>query len=222
MQHLTFLDSSTMGDTALTPLVDFGRFQHYDTTAPEEVIERLQDTNIAITNKVIIGEETMRACKNLKLICVAATGTNCVDLAAAEKAGIPVCNVAGYSTASVTQHAIGLLINLASSMHRYAAEATLWSASPIFTRLDHPMTDLGGKTLGVAGLGNIGRSVAKAAQGLGMRVIALQRENASETPDPATEIPRVSKAEFFSQSDAISLHCPLTESTRNMINAETL
>jgi len=218
MQNITFLDASTMGEIDLNPLTEFGKLTLHPVTAPVETAERLGEATIAITNKVIIDADVIASATNLKLICIAATGTNCVNLVAAKKAGIPVCNVAGYSTASVTQHTIGLLINLATGMHRYANEAAEWADSPIFTRLDYPMTDLAGKTMGIVGLGTIGRSVATAAVGLGMNVIAMAREGASS----GGEIPRVAKHEFFAQADAVTLHCPLTPETHQLINRQTL
>ena len=217
MQRITFLDASTLGGVDLDPLSEFGELDIHAVTTPGETAARLQDATIAITNKVVIDAGVIAAAKNLQLICIAATGKNCVDLEAAKMAGIPVCNVAGYSTAGVTQHTLGLLINLATSIHRYATEACEWPHSPIFTRLDHPIVDLAGKTLGIVGLGTIGRSVATAASALGMNVIALAREGASEGA-----IPRVARDDFFSQSDAVTLHCPLTPETQNLINRGTL
>lgn len=217
MQRITFLDAMTMGKVDLSSLAGFGQFHSYDTTISNETVAHLQDSTIAITNKVVIDADVMSQVPTLKLICVAATGTNCVDLQAASEAGITVCNVAGYSTASVTQHTMGLLINLATGMHRYASEAEQWSRSPIFTRLDHPIIDLAGKTLGVVGLGTIGKSVASAAMSLGMDVIALARDGASEG-----DIKRVPSPAFYAQADAVSLHCPLTPATENIINSETL
>lgn len=217
MQRITFLDASTLGDTDLSPLDALGKTTCFPTTTPAEMPARLRDTTIAITNKAVISADDIASAENLQLICVAATGTNCVDLDAAKKAGIPVCNVAGYSTAGVEQHTIGMLINLSTGMHRLAAEPQKWADSPIFTRLDYPVTELAGKTLGIIGLGTIGKSVAKAAQGLGMDVVALAREGSAECI-----CPRLPRQQFFAESDAVSLHCPLTSGTMGIINAETL
>ena len=217
MHHISFLDASTVGDIDLSELAAFGQLETYPVTTPEETIARLQDADIAITNKVLLDAEVLKNVPKLKLICIAATGTNCVDLEVAKKAGITVCNVAGYSTASVTQHTLGLLINLATGMNRYAGEADKWAQSPIFTRLDYPMIDLEGKTLGIIGLGTIGKSVARAAQGLGMNIIALARDGAQ-----AGEIARLERESFFATADAITLHCPLTPGTEKIINRETL
>jgi len=217
MHHISFLDASTVGDVDLGHLAALGKLEAYPVTTPDELIERLQHANIAITNKVVIDEAALQQSPHLKLICIAATGTNCVDLDAAKAAGVTVCNVAGYSTASVTQHALGLLINLATGMNRYAGELSQWAQSPIFTRLDYPMIDLAGKTLGIVGLGTIGKSVAKAAQGFGMNVVALSRDGAQQG-----EIERLEHDAFFAKSDAITLHCPLTPGTEKMMNRETL
>ena len=217
MHHISFLDASTVGDIDLGHLAALGKLEAYPVTAPDELIERLQHASIAITNKVVIDEAALQQAPQLKLICIAATGTNCVDLGAAKAAGITVCNVAGYSTASVTQHTLGLLINLATGMNRYAGESSQWAQSPIFTRLDYPMIDLAGKTLGIVGLGTIGKSVARAAQGFGMNVVALSRDGAQQG-----EIERLERDAFFAKSDAITLHCPLTPGTEKMMNRETL
>lgn len=217
MHRITFLDASTVGDVSLDALKALGEFEAHATSTPEQTRERLKHSTIAITNKALIGAGAIAAAQNLRLICVAATGTNCVDIEAARDAHIPVCNVAGYSTAGVEQHTIGMLINLATNMHRLANETRAWVESPIFTRLDYPIVDLAGKTLGIIGLGTIGKSVAKAAQGLGMDVVALAREGAGESI-----CPRLPREQFFSECDAISLHCPLTTETCGIINAETL
>ena len=217
MHRISFLDASTVGDIDLGHLAALGKLEAYPVTAPDELIERLQHASIAITNKVVIDEAALQQAPQLKLICIAATGTNCVDLDAAKAAGITVCNVAGYSTASVTQHTLGLLINLATGMNRYAGELSQWAQSPIFTRLDYPMIDLAGKTLGIVGLGTIGKSVARAAQGFGMNVVALSRDGAQQG-----EIERLERDAFFAKSDAITLHCPLTPGTEKMMNRETL
>ena len=217
MHRISFLDASTVGDIDLGHLAALGKLEAYPVTAPDELIERLQHASIAITNKVVIDEAALQQAPQLKLICIAATGTNCVDLGAAKAAGITVCNVAGYSTASVTQHTLGLLINLATGMNRYAGESSQWAQSPIFTRLDYPMIDLAGKTLGIVGLGTIGKSVARAAQGFGMNVVALSRDGAQQG-----EIERLERDAFFAKSDAITLHCPLTPGTEKMMNRETL
>jgi len=164
------------GDIDFSPLSTLGDYTPHPVTSPEETISRLAETTIVITNKVLITEEVLAACPKIQLICAAATGVNHIDLDAATKRNIPVCNVAGYSTPTVAQHTFTLLLNLANHIHTYAKEAQLWPQSPIFTRLDHPVIDLAGKTLGIIGLGDIGKAVARIAGALDMNVIALARE----------------------------------------------
>jgi glycerate dehydrogenase len=168
---LTFLDSSTFtrGDIDFAPLEAFGELTLHDITPPAETIPRCKDAEVVITNKVVLDAATIGALPDLKLILVAATGVNVVDLAAAKRRGIPVCNVTGYSTPSVAQHVAALLLTLATNMHRYAAEADQWPDSPIFTRLDHPVTELSCKVCGIVGLGAIGSAFARIAEALERR-----------------------------------------------------
>ncbi|MEM7146074.1 MAG: D-2-hydroxyacid dehydrogenase [Verrucomicrobiota bacterium] len=220
---IVFLDASTVGsgDVDLSRFEDFGTFDAYPTTSPEEKIEHLHDATIAITNKVVLDQSTLEHCPQLRLICVSATGVNNIDLDAARSMNIPVCNVAGYSTNSVAQHTISLLLNLATNHHRLAQEHHKWPHSPIFTRLDHPVTEIAGKTLGIAGAGAIGSAVGRAAEALGMNIQTLARPG-SGNPTNTAPWPRVAKDNFFQTSDAISLHCPLNDETRHLINLDTL
>jgi len=219
---LTFLDSSTLtrGDIDFAPLESFGTLTLHEITSPAETLARCQEVEVVITNKVILDADTIGSLPDLKLILVSATGVNVVDLDAARENGIPVCNVAGYSTPSVAQHVAALLLTLATNVHRYASELDAWPASPIFTRLDHPVVELAGKTCGIVGLGEIGSAFARIAESLGMTVQVLAREGSSHTRRP--ELPRLAPAEFFSTSDVVSLHCPLTADNEGMINRETL
>ncbi|MBK1856054.1 D-2-hydroxyacid dehydrogenase [Verrucomicrobiaceae bacterium 5K15] len=220
MHNIVFLDTATTDrdDLDLSSLEELGKITYHPLTGPGETADRLAEATIAITNKVVIDEAVLEQCPKLQLICVAATGVNCIDLEAAERRSVPVLNVSGYSTDSVTQHVFSMLLSLATSLHHYAPEAEQWAESPMFTRLDYPIFDLAGKTLGIVGLGNIGKNVAKVAQSQGMKVIAYARENAEESGG----IERVSHDAFFAQADVISLHCPLTPDTENFINQETL
>ena len=222
---LVFLDAATMaceGDIDLNVLNKFGTLTQHELTGPDEARLRLKGASIALTNKVIIGEKEMDAASDtLRLIVVCATGTNNIDLEAARSRGIAVCNVSGYSTHAVAQHVFALMLNLATHCHRYSAEKEQWADSPIFTRLDYPVIELAGKTLGIAGLGSIGRQVATIALSFGMRVQALRREGA-HSDQTSGDIPRVNLRSFFETSDVISLHCPLTPETENMVNVESL
>ena len=220
--NIAFLDISTLApdDLDLGPLENLGTLTTFATTSPEETVSRCQDAEVIITNKVLITAEVFSSCPKLKLILVSATGVNCVDLDAAKAKGVPVCNVAGYSSQCVAQHAFSLLLNLATNVHRYSAEASLWPQSPIFTRLDHPVIELSGRTLAIVGLGDIGAAVATIAQSFGMKLQALAREGSRNATLP--DIPRVDRDTFFATSDVVSLHSPLTPETEHLINAETL
>lgn len=225
--NLVFLDASTIhhGDLDLARLATFGHLTCHPTTTAQETIARAHAADILITNKVVISREVFAACPNLRLVVIAATGTNCVDLDAARDHHVVVSNVSGYSTDSVAQHAIGMLINLASQIHRYDQHVrTAWPASPIFTRLDFPVTELAGTTLGIVGLGSIGQKVATIASAIGMHTVALARpgQPLSGTTPTTAAIPRLPASEFFAHADAISLHCPLTPQTHHLINAEVL
>ena len=218
--NITFLDSSTLtrGDIDFTGFAQFGNFTHHAVTAPQEVLSRGLGQQVLVTNKVVLDADTLAALPELRLILVAATGVNVVDLAAARTHDVVVCNVAGYSTPSVAQHAASLLLSLCTKVHHLAPEYADWANSPIFTRLDYPVTELAGKTCGIVGLGAIGNAFAAIVEALGMKVQALSREGSSSQ----SVIPRLARDEFFSSSDVISLHCPLTDDNMHLINARTL
>ncbi|MFT5466212.1 MAG: glycerate dehydrogenase [Verrucomicrobiales bacterium] len=219
--RITYVDAATLdaGDIDFSPLETLGELILHRFTAPDELIKHAGGSRIILTNKFVLSREGLTAlAEHLRYVVVTATGVNNVDLDAARELGIPVSNVSGYSTESVAQHTIGLLLNLATGIHRYAAEARLWAKSPMFTRLDHPIFELSGKTLGIVGLGTIGKRVAELAQSFGMRIIALARGE-SNTEGP---IPRLKREQFFAEADAITLHCPLTAENERFINAETI
>ena len=219
---IVFLDSSTMdaGDIDLSILQQFGPFTLHSVTSGDQVTERISEANVVITNKVVLNKEVLNKAGALDLIIVCATGVNNIDLAAAQAQNITVSNVAGYSTSSVAQHTLSLLLNLSGNTHRYSTEAGLWAESPIFTRLAHPMAEMCGKNIGLVGAGNIGCLVGETLQALGMNVQVLARKGSLTDRHP--EWPRIAHDQFFSSSDAISLHCPLTETTRHMINSTSL
>jgi len=217
---LVFLDRSTTdrGDLDFTALESLGRLVSYPTSTPAETRERVATADIVLTNKAVLGSAEMDAAPRLKLVQVVATGVNNIDLEAARARGLAVCNVSGYSTEAVAQHVFASLLNLVTNVHRFAAEPQRWAASPIFTRLDYPVSELAGKTLGIVGLGSIGRAVARIGAAFGMRVVAYARG----ASDSSGDIPRLAPEEFFASCDAITLHCPLTPETRHFINAATL
>ena len=219
---ITFLDSSTMdpGDLDLSPLNEFGDCSFHQITNEEETLANMRDAEIVITNKVNITSSIIDQSTSLKLIVVCATGVNNIDLHAAKNAGIIVSNVANYSTPIVAQHTLALLLNLCANTHKYLGEKELWPESPIFTRLDHPVTELNGKIMGIAGAGNIGSLVGEISQQMGMEIHVLSRGQSNVQIHP--EWPRTNKEDFFSKSDVISLHCPLTKENEHMINSDTL
>lgn len=216
---IVFLDRDTTdrGDLDLSELESLGNVVYHGITSPEEISERIAVANIVLTNKVVIKGEEMDAASDLKLIQIVATGVNNVDLDAARERELAVCNVSGYSTESVAQHVFASLLNLETNVHRFASEKHLWPKSPIFTRLDYPINELSGKTLGIVGLGAIGKAVARVGTAFGMKIVALAREGGS-----TGAIPRLPAKEFFAVSDVVTLHCPLTPDTHHFINSETL
>ena len=220
-QRAVFLDytSLDLGDLDLDPLRRaFGDLRLCADTTPANVIERLQGASVAISNKVVLNAQTLAACPDLKLILVAATGTNNVDLEAARALGITVANCQGYGTPSVAQHTLGLLLALATRLVDYnkAVADGQWQQSKQFCLLDFPIVELEGKTLGLFGHGELGSAVAKLAEAFGMRVLIGQ------IPGRPARAGRLTLDELLPQVDALTFHCPLTEHTRNFIGAREL
>lgn len=189
----------------------------HEATAAGRVVERIGDHQAVITNKVVIDEAVMAACPELKLILVAATGTNNVDLDAARRRGIHVCNCQGYGTASVAQHSIMLMLALITRFEAYrdAVRAGRWQRSSQFCLLDYPIGELSGRTLGILGYGELGRAVGKLAEAFGMRVLVGALPGRGQPGRPEV-------SELLPQIDVLSLHCPLTEETRDLIGAPEL
>ncbi|MBP5105623.1 2-hydroxyacid dehydrogenase [Pseudomonas protegens] len=220
-RRAVFLDHSSLdlGDLDLGALHDsFSPLQVHAHTAPEQVAERLQGAQVAISNKVALTAETLAACPDLQLILVAATGTNNIDLAAARKQGITVSNCQGYGTPSVAQHTLMLLLNLATRVADYqqAVAAGRWQQASQFCLLDYPIIELAGKTLGLLGNGELGSAVARLAEAFGMRVLLGQIPGRPTRPD------RLPLEELLPQVDVLTLHCPLNEHTRHFIGAREL
>lgn len=217
--QLAFLDASTLhrNDLDFSPFEKHATLSFHDTTKASEIETHAENAAVIVTNKVPLNEENFRKLPHLKLILIAATGFNHIDLEAARKRQISVCNVAGYSTSAVAQHAFALLLNLTTFANRYGAEIQSWPQSPIFTHLDYPVRELAGKTMGIVGLGETGTAVARIAESFGMNIQGLAREGAS--PSNRNRVPR---DEFFTTSDVISLHAPLNAETQHLINVDTL
>lgn len=191
----------------------------YDRTPPELVVQRAEQADILLTNKVVLSREIIGALPRLKYIGVLATGYNVVDLLAARERNLPVTNVPAYSTASVAQMVFALLLEMVQQVghHSHRVHEGAWSRSPDFCFWDKPLVELDGLTLGILGYGSIGRRVARIAAAFGMKVLVHTRTPAAE---PGVEY--VDRDRLFEQSDVLSLHCPLTEQTAGVVNAERL
>ena len=214
--HGVFLDLASIdrGDLELTRLrAACTSWDLHFTTAPGEVAERISTARVVVTNKVVLDGVLIWNAASLRLVCVAATGTDNVDLEAAAALGIEVRNVRGYATHSVVQHVFALILGHFTRLADNRASVTRgdWSRSPHFCLLEHPIEEVAGRTLGIVGFGDLGGSVARVARCLGMEVLVAQRPGGDSRPD------RVPLAELLPQVDVLSLHCPLTPETRHLI-----
>lgn len=217
---IVFLDSTALPKHLPIPRPDFPHeWVEYETTAAEQTFERAKDADIIITSKVVFKRELLQRLPQLKLIALTATGTNNIDLAAAKELGIVVKNVAGYSSVTVPEHVLGLIFSLKHSLHLWYRDQLegKWADSKQFCYFDYPMQDIRGATLGVIGKGNLGSEVGRLAEGLGMRVLYAEHKNAAVCREGYTPFFHV-----LAQSDIVTLHCPLTSETENLINRETL
>lgn len=208
------------GDLSWGCFEQFGEVTVYPRTGSEaETIERIADADIVLLNKVPLTRAVLDVCPKVKLICCLATGYNVVDTEAAKEKGIPVCNVPAYSTRSVTQFTIGLLLELCHRIghHDRRVHEGAWQTCPNFCFWDTPQMELAGKTMGIIGFGQIGQSVGAVAQALGMHVIAYSRSRR-----PGVDAEYVDLDTLLAQSDVVSLHCPLFPETTGLINAETI
>lgn len=213
--------ASNPGDLTWEPLKEMGKVTVYDRTQPSEVVERAHDAEIIVTNKVILTRQTLEQLPNLRLICVLATGYNTIDILAARDLGITVCNVPAYSTDSVAQMVFAQILNMTNRVAHYARQTRegRWSAAPDFCYWDLPVSELAGKTLGIVGLGHIGAKVASIAREFGMDVFAFTSKNSIDLPD---YIQKTTLEGLLGVSDILTLHCPLTPDTHELINARTL
>lgn len=191
----------------------------YDRTPPAEVMARCADADVVLTNKVVLSADIMRQMPRLKYVGVLATGYNVVDIDAARALGICVTNIPSYSTMSVAQMVFAHILNVTNSVAHYAARRSQWPSSADFMWMDTPLTELASKSIGIYGLGAIGSAVMHIALAFGMNVLAVTSKDRDSLPAGVTPL---SLEEMLPQADFITLHCPLTASTRAMINAETL
>lgn len=220
--QIVVLDGYTLnpGDLSWDALAALGECTIYERTPPALVIERARDAEIVLTNKVVLNREIIAQLPRLRYIGVLATGYNIVDVAAAREHGIVVTNVPAYSTRSVAQLVFALLLELALHVghHAETVRAGRWAANPDFSYADYPLVELDGLTMGIVGLGRIGRAVADLARAFGMSVLAYNHRTTA--PHPGVEM--VEFDALLQRSDVVSLHCPLTPETTNLVNAARL
>ena len=217
---IVFLDSTAIPKHISIPRPSFEHtWTEYDHTSSAETIERAKDADIVITSKVIFDRETLKQLPKLKLIAITATGTNNVDLVAAKEMGIAVRNVTGYSSTTVPEHVIGLIFSLKHSLAGWLRDQreAKWAESKQFCYFDYPITDVRGSTLGVFGKGCLGTEVGRLANAVGMKVLYAEHKDATVCREGYTPFDEVLK-----QADIVTLHCPLTETTKDLINTETL
>ncbi|MES1926418.1 2-hydroxyacid dehydrogenase [Salinisphaera sp. T31B1] len=216
-----FLDAGSMGGSLdwapLETALDDWRWHHNSDAG--QLDERLSDVEIAVTNKVVLDADTLAKAKALRLICVAATGVNNVDTDAAAERGIPVVNVTGYATPAVSQHVLALMLAHATRWASYDAAVKRgdWAAGEFFCLLDYPIEELAGQTLGLVGHGELGQAVGRLAEAFGMHVLIAERPNARQIRNGRIALPEV-----LERADMLSLHCPLTEDTRHVIDDTAL
>ncbi len=217
---IVILDALTLGaDIDLSRFNQYGKMEIYPTTSKEELSERIKGSEIVITNKVVFGKNDFSNAPLLKLICIAATGYNNIDLESAREKGVVVANVKNYSTESVAQHTFSLILALYGSLTNYVSDVRNgeWSRSPIFTMLNHPFTEISGKKIGILGYGTIGKRVADIAQAFGMDVLIGKR--------PGIEYQGEKRLDFevlLKESDIISIHTPLSENTKNLFTIKEM
>lgn len=219
-----FLDAATLGDDVdLEPIravVD--ELVLHDRTSPDQVRDRIAGFDTVLTNKVMLGAPEFAASPDLRRIAVVATGLNNIDLDAARDAGIRVMNVTEYGRPSVAQHTLALILALATRLLDYHrdVQAGRWARSPQFCLMDHPIMELEGRTLGIIGYGDLGQGVAERARAFGMKILLGCRPG--QAPGEVDGYPRIPLEELLPQVDVLSLHCLLTDQTRNLIGAAEL
>ena len=216
---LVVLERNSVGtDVDVSCFERFGEVEYYPNTVAENTAERVKDADIVIANKAPMNENTLKDAPNVKLICLFATGFDNVDLAYCKSRGIKVANVVNYSTSAVVQHTLLLALALEEKLVHYDnyVKSGEYGAQDRFSNFDRPFGEFDGKTWGIVGMGNIGRGVAKVAQALGCKVIFYSASGKST----CTDYERVEFDALLSQSDILSLHCPLSDRTRGLINKE--
>lgn len=225
--------SALLAPSEASPAERAVQWKTYGTTQANQVIERIAQASVVVTNKVVIDAQVLANAPSLQCVLVAATGTNNVDLQACFERGIQVCHVRDYGAQSVAQHTMALMLALAGSVPQYheAVRQGHWASSPYFCMFDFPVLELTGKTLGIVGYGAIGRAVGRMASAFGMNVIAAASTVPKSADNPISEAsgngargldepPRMSLPALLSQADVVTLHCPLTERTHHLMDAK--
>jgi len=216
MERIVFIERNTVQANFRRP-----KFEHewveYPESFADQVVERVRDATIIISNKLSLGERQLAAAPNVKLIAIAATGSDCVDLDYCRSRGLTVCNVRGYAANSVPEHVLMLILALRRNLLAYRADVRegKWQHSKQFCLLTHPLNDIKGSTIGIIGHGAIGNSMSRLADALGMRVLLAEHKNSHDVRPG-----RSSFVEVLKQSDIVTLHCPLNEDTRDMFGRE--
>lgn len=218
---ICILDAKTLGkDIDLTPLETCGEITIYDLTSPDQVVSRIKDMDVVITNKVLLNESNLKDAKNVKLIALTATGYNNIDIDYAKQKGIAVCNVAGYSTKSVAQHTFAMLFYLLEQLRKYDeyVQDKSYVKSDTFSYIAWPFREIAGSTFGIIGMGAIGKEVAKIATAFGANVIYYSTSGKNNH----TDYERVDLDTIVKQSDILSIHAPLNNNTNNLIDYKEL
>ena len=222
---IVILDGHTAnpGDLSWDGLREYGELEVYDRTAPAELLSRAEGAEVILTNKVIIDAKAMAALPCLRYIGVLATGYNVVDIAEAHRRGIVVTNIPAYSTMSVAQMVMAHLLNITNqvALHAESVRRGEWQECPDFSFTKSPLIELDGLTLGIVGLGNTGSATARMAQAMGMQVMAVSSKT-EEMLRPLGIRKASGYEQLFSEADVVSLHCPLTDETRHLVNRERL
>ena len=213
MERIVFLERNTIGAHFRRPNLNHEWVEYPETTA-DQVIDRIRDATIIISNKLSLGESQLSNAQEVKLIAIAATGSDCVDLNYCQSRGIAVCNVRGYAVNAVPEHVLMMILALRRNLLAYRADvqAGLWNQSKQFCLLTHELHDIRNSTLGIVGYGSIGKAMAGLAEAVGMQILISEHKSATAIRDG-----RTSFADTLRQSDVLTLHCPLTDETRDLI-----
>jgi len=222
IMRICVLDALTVGaDIDLSPLGECGELIIYDLTSPEEVAERIKEIDVVITNKVFLNETNLKDASNLKMIALLATGYNNIDIDYAKKRGIAVANVAGYSTESVAQHTFAMLFYMIEHLGQYDeyVKSKAYTESQTFTYIAWPFHEIRGKRLGIIGLGEIGKAVARIGKAFGMEIVYYSTSGQNNS---GAEYERLELSELLQNSDIVSIHAPYNEKTHGLIGYEEI